>query len=113
MAKKLSYQVIEDNGGGVHLAVFNGDTCIWCASGYEFTPDNLREDIAALQDGTDPVQDDWESNLPDGYTPQRLYDELTSYKYGCEHGWEIIADETSIYPHRMGVAGRMVFGLDD
>ena len=38
MAKRLSYQVIEDNGGGLHLAVFNGNECIWYASGYEFIP---------------------------------------------------------------------------
>jgi hypothetical protein len=106
----LPYRVIEDNGGGLHLAVFDADDeCIWYASGYEYIPDNLREDIAALQDGADPLQDGWESDLPDGYTPQQLYDELTSHEYG----WAIIADETSIYPHRMGVAGRMAFGLDD
>jgi hypothetical protein len=109
MAKKLSYQVIEDNGGGLHLAVFNGDECIWYASGYEYIPDNLREDIAALQDGVDPLQDRWESYLPDGYTAQRLYDELTSYEYG----WQIIADDAGVYPERMGAAGRTVFGLDD
>jgi len=110
---RLSYQVLEDNGGGLHLAVLNGNECIWFASSYEFIPGNLQEDIAALQEGADPLQDGWESYLPEGYTPQRLYNEFTSYKYGCEHGWEIIADETDIYPHRMGVAGRMAFGLDN
>jgi hypothetical protein len=106
---RLSYQILEDNGGGLHLAVFNDNECIWFASCYEFIPDNLREDIAALQDEADPLQDGWEFYLPDGYTPQQLYDEFTSRK--C--GWQIIADETNIYPHRMGVAGRMAFGLDD
>jgi len=109
MAKKLSYQVLEDNAGGLHLAVFDGDTCIWYASGYEHSPDNLQEDIAALYSGGHPLQDGWESDLPDGYTPQQLYDELTSYEYG----WEIIADDAGVYPERMGAAGRMVFGLDD
>ena len=110
MAKTLSYQVLEDNGGGLHLAIFDGDDeCIWYASGYEHHPDNLLEDIAALRDGGHPLQDGWESDLPDGYTPQQLYDELTSYEYG----WEIIADESATYPDRMGAAGRTVFGLDD
>jgi hypothetical protein len=108
MAKRLSYQVIEDNGGGLHLAVFNGDECIWCSTNYEFIPDNLREDIAALQEGADPLQDSWEYYLPEGYTPQKLYDELTSRT----HGWQIIADDTGVYPERMGFAGRMAFGLD-
>ena len=109
MAKKLTYQVIEDKGGGLHLAVFNGDECIWCSSNYEFIPDNLREDIAALQEGADPLQDGWEYYLPDGYTPQRLYDELIVY----EHGWKIIADNAGIYPERMRAAGQRAFGLDD
>ena len=108
MAKKLSYQVIEDNGGSLHFAVFNGDECIWYSRGYEFIPANLRENIAALKDGADPLQDGWESYLPDGYTAQRFYDELTGY----EHGWKIIADDAGVYPERMGAAGRMVFGLD-
>jgi len=106
---RLPYQVIEDNGGGLHLAVFSADSeCIWYASGYEYIPDNLREDIAALQDGADPLQDGWESYLPDGYTPQQLYNELTSYEYG----WEIIADESDTYPERMGSAGRTAFGAE-
>ena len=108
MAKKLSYQVIEDNGGGLHLAVFDGDECIYCASGYEYIPGNLQEDITALQNGADPLQDNWEFYLPDGYTVQQLYDELTS----CEYGWEIIADEFDTYPWRMGSVGRAAFGLD-
>lgn len=104
----LPYQVIEDNAGNLDLAVFEGDECIWYASGYEHNPDGLQEDIAALRDGDHPIKDGWMSNLPDGYTAQQLYDELTSYEYG----WEIIADETNVYPYRMGIAGRMAFGLD-
>jgi len=105
----LEYQVIEDSGGGLHLAVFEGDGVIYYASGLEHLPvADVQEMLQALRDGTNPVDDGWESDLPDGYTPQRLYDELTSYEYG----WTIIADETSIYPHRMGAAGRMAFGLD-
>jgi hypothetical protein len=107
---RLSYQVLEDNGGGLHLAVFSGDKCIYYASGLEHLPvADVQEMIQALQDGTDPVQDGWESDLPDDYTPQRLYDELTSYEYG----WEIIADEFDTYPWRMGAAGKRTFGLDD
>jgi hypothetical protein len=106
----LEYQVIEDSGGGLHLAVFEGDGVIYYASGLEYLPvADVQEMLQALRDGTNPVDDGWESDLPDGYTPQRLYDELTSYEYG----WTIIADETSIYPNRMGAAGRTAFGLDD
>jgi len=106
----LPYQVLEDNGGGLHLAVFDSDDkCIWYASGYEHNPSGLREDIAALKEGSHPVADEWEPNLPEGYTPQQLYDDLTS----CEYGWEIIADDVGTYPERMGASGCAVFGLDD
>jgi hypothetical protein len=107
----LPFQVLEDNGGGLHLAVFDGDTCIYYASGYEHSPAHLQEDMAALYSGRHPLQDGWESDLPDGYTPQQLYDNLTSFEYG----WEIIADDAGVYPERMGAAGRIVFGfgLDD
>ena len=109
MTKKLSYQIIEDGGGGLYLAVFDEqDRCIWYAGGYEYNPDGLREDIAALKEGSHPVADEWEPNLPDGYTPQQLYDELT----GCEYGWHIIADDAGVYPERMGAAGQRAFGLD-
>ena len=70
---------------------------------------SLHAAIEALRDGADPGQDGWESDLPDGYTAQRLYDELTSREYG----WQIIADDAGVYPERMGAAGRIVFGLND
>src|SRR5690554_6667309 len=110
MTEKLSYQVIEDNAGNLYLAVFDdNDECIYFASGFEHDPDNLQESIAGLRDGDHPVRDGWESDFPDGYTPQLLYDDLTSDEYG----WEIIADDAGVYPDRMGAAGRMAFGLDD
>ena len=110
MTKKLSYQIIEDNGGGLHLAVFDEhDQCIYYASGLEYQdPTDVQDNLAALRAGDDP-RDGWEVNLPDGYTPQQLYDELTSYEYG----WEIIADESATYPERMGAAGQRAFGLID
>ena len=105
----LPYRVLEDNGGGLHLAVFSGDECIYYTSGLEHSPDSLHAAIEALRDGAHPVDDGWESDLPEGYTAQRLYDELTSREYG----WKIIADELDTYPWRMGAAGRMAFNIDD
>jgi len=109
MTKKLNYVVIEDNSGSLHLAVFDGNTCIWYSGGYERNLDRLQEDILALQDGADPVEDGWETDLPDNYTPQEIYDEITSYDYG----WSIIADEVDLYPNYMGVIGRIAFGIDE
>ena len=56
MAKKLSYQVLEDNGGGLHLAVFSGDECIYYASGLEHLPvADVQEMFQALRDGAHHV----------------------------------------------------------
>ncbi len=110
MAKKLSYQVLEDNAGGLHLAVFgaDGDECIWYTSGLEHLPPReVQAMLAALRDGADPVEAGWEMDLPDGCTPQQLYDELTGYDPAT---WRIIADDAGVYPERMGAAGRYVFG---
>jgi hypothetical protein len=104
----LGYQVIEDNAGNLFLAVFDGDECIYLASGFEYDPENLQATIEALRNGGHPIQDCWESDFPDDYIPQQLYDEL----FGDEYGWEIIADEVGIYPERMGAAGRIAFGLN-
>ena len=109
MAKRLGYAVIEDNSGGLHLAIFRGNTCVWYGSNYQYNLDRLRKDIIALQDGADPIQDDWESDLPEGYTAQQVYDEITSPDYG----WSIIADEENLYPNYMGVIGRIAFDLDE
>ena len=109
MAKRLGYAVIEDNAGGLHLAVFRGNKCVWYGGSYERNLDRLRQDIIALRDGADPVQECWETDLPDNYTPQQIYDEIT----GCDYGWSIIADETNIYPNYMGVIGRIAFGIDE
>ena len=107
MAKKLNYVVIEDNAGGLHLAVFRRNTCIWCGSGYERNLDRLWEDMTALRDGADPIRDEWETDLPDNYTAQEVYDEITSPDYG----WSIIADDADIYPDYMGVMGRIAFEI--
>ena len=105
----LPFQVLEDNAGGLHLAVFdsNGDECIWYASGLEHLPPReVQAMLAALRDGADPVEAGWEMDLPDGCTPQQLYDELTGYDPAT---WRIIADDAGVYPERMGAAGQRAF----
>ena len=100
----LTYQVLEDNGGGLHLAILDGPDCVWFASGFEHDPANLRACIADLQ--LDGNIEDWEGGEDD---PQALYDDITSYEYG----WEIIADSNGLYPERMGAAARKAFQVED
>ena len=106
MTKTLSYQVLEDNGGGLHLAIFDGDSCIWYASGYEHSPDSLREDIAALRDGGHPIRDGWE--MPEDVDDsQAAYDDITRHEYG----WAVVADDEGIYYDRMGAAGTTALAI--
>lgn len=99
-----SYQVIEDNVGGLHLAVFDvqGD-CIYFHSGYEFCCGQLTADIAALQSG-EPALGQWEGNSDD---PAGEYDHITNYEFG----WSIVCDNNGIYPESMRSAAKIEFGI--
>ena len=103
-----NYEVIEDNGGGLHLVVFdgNGDVTFY-ASGYEHMPDNLRADIDALNNGTDVSE--WDTN---GMTLEEMRDAYKSL-VSFEHGWDVVADEDGVYPMRMGTAARLAFGIEE
>lgn len=103
-----NYEVLEDNGGGIYLAVFTDEDkekVEYLHAGYEFGPsDRLSDDLEALRNGDDPAKD-WDGNAEN---PQELYDQLTSYEYG----WEVIADNDGVYPEKMGAAGQLCFSQD-
>lgn len=109
------YEVIEDNGGGLHLAVYgeNGEDIVYIHSGYEYSSGQLIEDLQNLKNGDEPEKE-WDGNCGGldceyGEDPQELYDNLTSY----ECGWEIVADNDGIYPEKMGSAACLEFGFDE
>lgn len=102
-----TYQAIEDNGGGLHLAVFDADdNCIYFHSRYEYAVGELSACIEALWRGEHPLDDGWDGNADD---PRALYDELTAYAYG----WAIVADEVGLYPLEMGAAAKREFDVDE
>lgn len=102
---KTKYQAIEDNGGGLMLAVFYGDVITYMHDDYEYNVGQLSRDIENLKAGDNPLLD-WEGNVED---PQAAYDNVTSYEYG----WEIVADQDGIYPDKMGRAAKIEFGIID
>lgn len=103
--EKLTYQVIEDNGGGLTLVIFDSQNAVvYLHDGYEYNPGQLTEDLKALRHYPSPLSD-WEGNSG---TPQADYDNLTSYEYG----WQIVADNEGIYPDVMGAAARIEFGVE-
>ena len=98
-------QAIEDNGGGLHLAVFKGDEVAHLFSDFQFAGlrgPSLQEEVAgAVEHGVGKWDGDAES-------PAAEYAEMTSYAYG----WKIVGewDEgngLTLYPQDMGAAARI------
>lgn len=100
------YEVIENNGGGLTLVVFNNNGIVdYLHSGYEYgASGRLMDDIQALKNGDNPATD-WDGNEDN---PQAVYDNIVSF----ECGWEIVADNDGIYPDKMGCAARLEFGIE-
>lgn len=102
--QEILYTVIEDNGGGLSLYVFRGQQCIYAHDGYEFTPGQLSQDIAALDKGSDTS--DWDGNTND---PQALWDEMEQFVTGYNTIASGGRGHHHIYPQAMGAAGKMEF----
>lgn len=99
------FYVIEDNGGGIILVIFDdneSDKVSYLHTGYEYILGQLTNDLTELSNGSDPsTWDGCEENS------QEIYDNITSFEYG----WEVIADNDGIYPEAMGAAGRKEFEI--
>ena len=102
-----SIQVLEDNGGGLHMACFNaaGDVTNFF-SGLERLPAGTmeREVVAAMTGGVDG----WDNGADDA---QAAYDNLTSHR----HGWTLVAEHNGgaleNHPENMGYAAAKWAGL--
>ncbi len=97
-----TWQVIEDNGGGLTLVVLEDARAIYLHSGYEHVPGQLTEDLKGLSEGDKP-EEDWEGNSED---PVAEYADFLAH----DTGWEIVADEEEVYRERMGAAAEREFG---
>lgn len=103
-------ETLEDNGGGLHLAVFVGESCTYFFSGFEHggaRAPSMQETIeGAVADGVSG----WDDNAED---PAGEYADLTSHQYG----WKLIAEwqdgELSVYEDEMGAAGRIWARVQD
>jgi|GEM_PF-2499219 hypothetical protein len=111
LANELSYQVIEDNGGGLSLWVWNNDKLIFGHVGYEYLSTNadtgLVPDLNALDAGDNTSS--WEGND----ATQEDHDSLTD----SEYGWKLIAEggtgkDRTLYPDQMGRAAEIAFGIE-
>ncbi len=98
---KHSYQVLEDNGGGMFLFFFDeNDKVVLGIENIEYAEpgdlDNITLDEAS----------GWESQLND---PAKAYKSITRYEFG----WEVVADENGTYPDRMGGAALILFRVSE
>ena len=110
------YEVIEDNGGGLSLAVWDKkcEKVVYFHTGFEYCQGDLKECIKELQNGACPEKE-WDGNCGGlqfdlGTDPQFLYDNIVSSD-PC--GWDIVADQDGIYHKRMGAAAMLEFGINE
>ena len=101
---KKKFIIIEDNGGGLTLVVFDDNGSIsYLRTGYEYILGRLTNDLIELANGSDPST--W-YNCEEN--PEEIYNDFLFHEYG----WEIIADNNGLYPDKMGAAGRLEFGIE-
>jgi hypothetical protein len=98
---KLTYEVIEDNAGGIHFYAFDDDRCIYECVGQESAPESTLGCIRDLENGENPR--DWDGGSD---CPQKEYEEW-SHCGSC--GYKVIADSDGVYHGLMGLSGGMAF----
>lgn len=97
---ETKFSAIEDNGGGLHLAVFEGSQCVAFFSGFQYNVGALVEAINSLDEGFGG----WDGNAED---PQADYDNVTS-----QYEWDLVADNDGIYADNMGAAAQREFDVE-
>lgn len=101
------YEVYESNAGNLILIAYNEDgRADYIHTGYEFVPGQLKQDLQALANGDDPV-DDWDGNEIDDYTAEKVA-EAENGKLG-----ELVADNDGIYLNHAGYAAITELGEED
>lgn len=116
---KPKFEVIEDNGGGLSLLVYEDDneTIKYINNGYEYVLGSLIEDIEILSNGKYPVET-WDGNILDDPEMCENVDDMKDRDnwFPFEHfrsGWDIVADNGGLYPEDMGEAARKEFHVED
>lgn len=101
MSKITRIEALEDNGGGLHIAVFSGESCTHFFGGFEHGGLNAPSMQDEIKSAAAHGVMGWDGNAED---PAAEYASMTSHQYG----WKLIAEwdgELTIYEDGMGVAG--------
>lgn len=87
---KYNYNLFEDNAGGLHLAILDGETCVYYLC--DNNPDFVMSTLSELKRGGDPVADEWEGGEEN---PQECYKSIVSIVEERNGGaWEIESGNT-------------------
>ena len=113
MAKqtKNSFRYIEDNGGGLHLFVFDvNDKVVGGITNLEYAGegewDAVKDSMSI--DALEEIRR-WEGHMSDhGIDPAEFYAEIM----GSDFGYNVVCDNGTLYPDTMGRAAEMYFGID-
>jgi hypothetical protein len=92
-ADPVTWSVIADNGGGLHLYVLRGDDVIFAGEHKERDIDGLVADIRALRDGD--TTSTWDRDPDADAEASHAQWDTESGRNG---GWRCIADETGFSP---------------
>ena len=98
---KRTWEVTENDGGGVTLYVWENNKLIYAHTGYEYLPSNLKNDINALHNGDNPRF--WDGNDLDDLDDN---ESINTYDDKCK----VICNQNGpINIEDMGRAGRSIF----
>lgn len=105
------YKVFETNAGCLVLVVFaqDGETIDYIHFGYEYARGELLESLRLIKEGADPARQ-WDGN--DLHSDEMENPEILENWFPAEDegtGWNIVADNDGIYPHKMGTAAKFEF----
>ena len=99
----LTYEIYEDNGGGLTMFVFENKKMIYAYSGIEYDYIDIFEMLEDIEDC-----ESWDNNLVENeeIDHEELYKQLTDTSV---LGSELIAENGEFYFDRMGSAGLTKF----
>jgi hypothetical protein len=109
----LPFQVMEDNGGGLHLLIFNEKfEIIYMSTNFEYNQGELTSALIEISDKTQSeiktIISSWETSYDENsWDIMDEYEKLTQDRVGVF----TIVDNQGVYPALMGNAGIIEFKI--
>ena len=107
---KASYEYYEDNGGGLHMFVLVGDKVVDGITNLEGAqPGEWHEVKNALNKNARTEVKKWDGHMrDDGIDPNDFHNEIAR----SEYGYDLVCEDGTLYPDRMGRAAQIYFGVE-